>query len=137
MHLCGAGSIIYAGPRSWPASGCGGGHHSGHSGGRQYRRVPLQNQDRRGAWGRLTVITNLTLPLILALAGQWTWSQPSWCVVSHSLTHTGADVSLAIAAVPEGLPFVVSAAHRASATRRLTVEVVLVRIPVRSVSWAE
>jgi cation-transporting ATPase I len=49
-------------------------------------------------------------------------------VVSHSLAHTGAGVSLAVAAVPEGLPFVFSAARRATA-RRLSVEVVLVRIP--------
>lgn len=79
-----------------------------------------------GVEGRLARITNVTLPITLGSAA---------AVVGAGLlrgrslrTTAGAGVSLAVAAVPEGLPFLVTAAQLASA-RRLSSRNTLVRNP--------
>jgi calcium-translocating P-type ATPase len=79
-----------------------------------------------GVETRLAAITNTTLPIALGSAG---------AVVAAGLLRglplrdsLGAGVSLAVASVPEGLPFLVSAAQLASA-RRLSSQGALVRNP--------
>lgn len=79
-----------------------------------------------GVEARLARITNVTLPLALGSAG---------AVVGAGLLRgqparetLGAGVSLAVASVPEGLPFLVSAAQLAAA-RRLSRVGALVRNP--------
>jgi cation-transporting P-type ATPase I len=79
-----------------------------------------------GVETRLDAITNTTMPLALGAAG---------AVVAAGLLHRrplrdslGAGVSLAVASVPEGLPFLVNAAQLASA-RRLSRYGALVRNP--------
>jgi cation-transporting ATPase I len=79
-----------------------------------------------GVETRLAAITNTTLPIALGSAG---------AVVAAGLLRgrpvrdsLGAGVSLAVASVPEGLPFLVSAAQLASA-RRLSRLGALVRNP--------
>jgi cation-transporting P-type ATPase I len=79
-----------------------------------------------GVETRLAEITNFTLPIALGSAGAviaagLLWGRP----LRESL---GAGVSLAVASVPEGLPFLVSAAQLASA-RRLSAHGALVRNP--------
>ncbi|WP_138442381.1 HAD-IC family P-type ATPase [Sinomonas susongensis] len=79
-----------------------------------------------GVEARLARITDVTLPITLAAAA---------AVVAAGLLRgrpfretAGSGVSLAVAAVPEGLPFLVSAAQLASA-RRLSARGTLVRNP--------
>jgi magnesium-transporting ATPase (P-type) len=79
-----------------------------------------------GVETRLAAITNTTLPIALDSAG---------AVIAAGLLRgrplresLGAGVSLAVASVPEGLPFLVSAAQLASA-RRLSAHGALVRNP--------
>lgn len=79
-----------------------------------------------GVEKRLAAITNVTVPVTIASAV---------AVVAAGLARgrpirstAGAGLSLAVAAVPEGLPFLVSAAQLAAA-RRLSTEGVLVRNP--------
>jgi cation-transporting ATPase I len=79
-----------------------------------------------GVETRLATITNTTLPIALGSAG---------AVIAAGLLRgrplresLGAGVSLAVASVPEGLPFLVNAAQLASA-RRLSGQGALVRNP--------
>lgn len=79
-----------------------------------------------GVEKRLAAITNVTMPVTIASAV---------AVVAAGLARgksvrstAGAGLSLAVAAVPEGLPFLVSAAQLAAA-RRLSAQGVLVRNP--------
>jgi magnesium-transporting ATPase (P-type) len=79
-----------------------------------------------GVETRLEAITNTTLPMAMGAAG---------AVVAAGMLHgrplrdsLGAGVSLAVASVPEGLPFLVNAAQLASA-RRLSQHGALVRNP--------
>jgi calcium-translocating P-type ATPase len=79
-----------------------------------------------GVETRLAAITSTTLPIALGAAG---------AIVAAGLLRRrplreslGAGVSLAVASVPEGLPFLVSAAQLASA-RRLSNQGALVRNP--------
>jgi calcium-translocating P-type ATPase len=79
-----------------------------------------------GVEARLSAITNATIPIALGSTG---------AVIAAGLLRgqplrqsLGAAVSLAVAAVPEGLPFLVSAAQLASA-RRLSQQGTLVRNP--------
>ncbi|MBV8994341.1 MAG: HAD-IC family P-type ATPase, partial [Pseudonocardiales bacterium] len=79
-----------------------------------------------GVETRLAQITNFTLPIALGsaagvLAAGVLWGRP----LRESL---GAGVGLAVASVPEGLPFLVNAAQLASA-RRLSEQCALVRNP--------
>jgi cation-transporting ATPase I len=79
-----------------------------------------------GVETRLAAITNTTLPIALGSAGAviaagLLWGRP----LRESL---GAGVSLAVASVPEGLPFLVNAAQLAAA-RRLSAHGALVRNP--------
>lgn len=79
-----------------------------------------------GVERRLAAITDTTVPITFASAG---------AVVAAGMSRgfgfretAGAGVSLAVAAVPEGLPFLVTAAQLASA-RRLSLQGTLVRNP--------
>jgi cation-transporting ATPase I len=79
-----------------------------------------------GVETRLAQITNFTLPIALGSAG---------AVIAAGLLRgrplresLGAGVSLAVASVPEGLPFLVNAAQLASA-RRLSAHGALIRNP--------
>ncbi|WP_077490564.1 cation-translocating P-type ATPase [Sinomonas mesophila] len=79
-----------------------------------------------GVERRLAAITDVTLPITLASAGTLV---VSGMARGFGLRETaGAGVSLAVAAVPEGLPFLVTAAQLASA-RRLSAQGTLVRNP--------
>ncbi len=75
---------------------------------------------------RLSGITKVTTPLALASAGAVVGAGAVRGLPMQQNLHAG--VSLAVASVPEGLPFIVSAAQLASA-RRLSAEGALVRNP--------
>ncbi|MCD2195907.1 cation-translocating P-type ATPase [Actinomycetospora endophytica] len=75
---------------------------------------------------RLSGITQVTTPLALASAGAVVGAGAIRGLPMQQNLHAG--VSLAVASVPEGLPFIVSAAQLASA-RRLSAEGALVRNP--------
>ena len=75
---------------------------------------------------RLSGITKVTTPLALASAGAVVGAGAVRGLPMQQNLHAG--VSLAVASVPEGLPFIVSAAQLASA-RRLSTEGALVRNP--------
>jgi magnesium-transporting ATPase (P-type) len=75
---------------------------------------------------RLSGITQVTTPLALASAGAVVGAGAIRGLPMQQNLHAG--VSLAVASVPEGLPFIVSAAQLASA-RRLSTEGALVRNP--------
>lgn len=79
-----------------------------------------------GVEARLARITDVTLPITLASA---VGVVIAGLLRSRSIRSTlGSAISLAVAAVPEGLPFLVSAAQLASA-RRLSTRGTLVRNP--------
>ncbi|NMO92363.1 cation-translocating P-type ATPase [Actinomycetospora sp. TBRC 11914] len=75
---------------------------------------------------RLSGITKVTTPLALASAGAVVGAGAIRGLPMQQNLHSG--VGLAVASVPEGLPFIVSAAQLASA-RRLSAEGALVRNP--------
>ena len=79
-----------------------------------------------GVDARLSGITRITTPLALASAGAVVAAGAVRGLPPRQNLHAG--VSLAVASVPEGLPFIVSAAQLASA-RRLSAEGALVRNP--------
>jgi hypothetical protein len=79
-----------------------------------------------GVETRLAEITNVTLPVALGSAGAVIAAGLLWGRPLHE--SLGAGVSLAVASVPEGLPFLVNAAQLASA-RRLSAHGALVRNP--------
>lgn len=79
-----------------------------------------------GVEARLSQITRITLPLALGSAGAVV---ATGLLRGHRIRETlGAGVGLAVASVPEGLPFLVSAAQLAAA-RRLSAQGALVRNP--------
>jgi cation-transporting ATPase I len=75
---------------------------------------------------RLASLTKITTPLALASAGAVVGAGVLRGLPAQDSLHSG--VGLAVASVPEGLPFIVSAAQLASA-RRLSAEGALVRNP--------
>ncbi len=75
---------------------------------------------------RLAALTKITTPLALASAGAVVGAGVLRGLPVQESLHSG--VGLAVASVPEGLPFIVSAAQLASA-RRLSAEGALVRNP--------
>jgi len=79
-----------------------------------------------GVEARLTQITRTTLPLALGSAGAVVAA--GWLRGHPARDTIGAAVGLAVASVPEGLPFLVTAAQLASA-RRLARHGTLVRNP--------
>jgi len=79
-----------------------------------------------GVDARLSDITRITTPLAIASAGAVVAAGAVRGLPMQQNLHSG--VGLAVASVPEGLPFIVSAAQLASA-RRLSVEGALVRNP--------
>lgn len=88
--------------------------------------VTRRGAGKGGVEGRLADITNVTLPITLASAAGVVGAG---LLRGHGFRATiGAAVGLAVAAVPEGLPFLVTAAQLASA-RRLSARNTLVRNP--------
>ncbi len=79
-----------------------------------------------GVEARLTAITEFTVPVVIGAAGMLL---ASGLIRGRPVRHTlSAGVALAVAAVPEGLPFLATAAQL-SAARRLSVRGALVRNP--------